>query len=511
MEKIEQAFVLNWLPYWQAMERLLSGVKKPGLLLGLSGSISALVYLVLFSHRVNLLTLYTQPRLDGSFAFWGDPDIRWHFILAFTLLFALYWLGWRFALVARGRWAWWVVAIGALASGTALLFMYPFEAADIFDNIMHGRILGIYGQNPFVVAASTFRRDPFYAYMAWKRAPSAYGPLWELMAAGTARLAGDGLLLNILAFKLLPGLFLIGSTLILASILKEHAPKRALPGTLLLAWNPLVLYETLGNGHNDITMLFWILLAVWALAKQRHYLAVTALLAGALVKFIPLLLLPAAVIHILPRIPNWRERLRWLAVNLLSALALVCLAYLPFWQGVEIFSIDRRIHLFSASLPAALFHMLEPSYGSKFTAMLVSSAASVFILVFSIWRAWQNRREDSWLGFPRTAFDILLFYLLLACLWFQQWYAIWLIGLAAVLSPGHRARLGALFSLLVLSKQFVIGPYLLRQRPPISQPWLEIFFAAGLLLVPCLYAAYLALRRKTDNKYSVIYGTTTDP
>ncbi len=501
MEKTQPNFILSWLPYWQAIERLLAGVKSPTLLLGLTGGLSAAGYTVLFSGRVSLLALYTRPRLDGSFPFWGETTIRWHFIVAFAFLFVLYWLGWRFALVAQGRWAWWVVAGGALASSIALLFMYPFDAADIFDNIMHGRILGIYGQNPFVVNASTFRSDPFYAYMAWKQAPSAYGPLWELLAAGTVRLVGNHVLTNILAFKVLPGLFLAGSVWVLALLLKDIAPEHAVASTLLLAWNPLVLYETLGNGHNDIVMLLWILLAIWAMARKRHSLAFLALTVGALVKFIPLLLLPSTLLLILQRIPNWVERLRWLVLNLFAALALLWLAYSPFWQGIETLSIDRRAHLFSASLPAALFRTLEPSLGKDTAGTLVSTIAAVLMLGYSLWRAWKDRRENSLLGLSQAVFDILLFYLLLTCLWYQQWYGIWLITVSAVLSPGHRARLGALFSLLVLNKQFALGPYLLRHRPPIPQPWLEIYFAIGLLLIPWSYAVYLSVQRVLENQH----------
>ena len=55
----------------------------------------------------------------------------------------LYWLGVRAAQRAQGRVAWLVVLGGALVSGGLLLWMYPIDAADIFDNIMHGRILGV--------------------------------------------------------------------------------------------------------------------------------------------------------------------------------------------------------------------------------------------------------------------------------------------------------------------------------------------------------------------------------
>ena len=75
---------------------------------------------------------------------------------------------------------------GALASATILLFLFPFGAADIFDNIMHGRILGVYGGNPFHDVIGQFDQDRLVAYTAWRLAPSAYGPAWELLAGGTA-------------------------------------------------------------------------------------------------------------------------------------------------------------------------------------------------------------------------------------------------------------------------------------------------------------------------------------
>ena len=85
--------------------------------------------------------------------------------------------------------AWLVVLGGALVSGGLLLWMYPIDAADIFDNIMHGRILGVYEANPFQQVAQDFQSDPFYRYVAWRRTISAYGPAWELLAGVTARLA----------------------------------------------------------------------------------------------------------------------------------------------------------------------------------------------------------------------------------------------------------------------------------------------------------------------------------
>jgi alpha-1,6-mannosyltransferase len=152
--------------------------------------------------------------------------------------------------------------------------------------------LGVYGGNPFLPATSQFATDPFYEYIAWKGWPSAYGPGWETMAALVARLAGNGVVANVLAFKMLPGAFLCARLGLVALTLREKAPQHALASTLLLAWNPIVLFEIWGNGHNDMAMVFWMLVAALALSRRRYTLATLALVAGALVKFIPVLLIP---------------------------------------------------------------------------------------------------------------------------------------------------------------------------------------------------------------------------
>ena len=206
-------------------------------------------------------------------------------ILAFAILGLLYWEGYRLASRhVQGRAAWIIVIGGMLAFIVIFLFMAPFDAADIYDNIMHGRILGVYNANPFVQVIADYPQDPFFQYTAWKQAHSAYGPLWELLAGLTARLSGDGIIANVMTFKLLPGLFHLASVGLVFLFLRAKAPEKALGGVLLLGWNPVLLFETWGNGHNDMAMTFWFLLAFWWISRQDYTLAVLSLLLGALVK-----------------------------------------------------------------------------------------------------------------------------------------------------------------------------------------------------------------------------------
>jgi hypothetical protein len=467
-------------------------------------ALSVLVYVQVFVRPYSLLTFYRRPLLDLYDLAKQDPSTRWRLLGGFVVQGALYWLGWRAARRARGRAAWAIVLSGALASGTSLLFLYPFDAADVFDNIMHGRILGVYGANPFRQVASDFKTDPFYYYVAWRHTSSAYGPGWETLAGGVARLVGDGIVANVLAFKLLGGAFLAASVGVVAAILKSMAPKRALAGVVLLAWNPVILYETLGHGHNDMAMVFWILVAVWTLLRHRYTLTVLILVTGALFKFMPLLMLPAAGLVAVRDLPDVRARLRFLLVTGAAAVALVVLAYAPFWHGIKTLDVERRRELFTTSLPAVAYASLEPRLGEERTASLISQVAAGLTGLFALYQGWRAWHDRTWLGFTRAAFNILMFYLLLTCLWFQSWYAVWPLGLAALLPPGHAARLGALFGYATLSKPLIFGPLWLWPRPLPPKIWRELRLGPAVLALPWLYTLFVLWRtwhkRKTKKQ-----------
>jgi hypothetical protein len=489
---------------WQGQPARI-GLQNPAAVVVLAGlaGLSLIIYAWAFVWPYNLFTWYQHPRLTLRPFSEADPLTLWRFGLAFLGQGGLYWLAWRLALQVRGRAAWLIVLGGSLAFSLALLFLYPIDAADIFDNIMHGRIRGVYGANPFREVADQYAGDPFYPYVAWRSAPSAYGPLWEALAGGLAWLAGDDLIANVLAFKLLGGLFLGLSVGVIAVILRRQAPERALAGVVLFAWNPVVLYETMGNGHNDIAMAVWLLAAAWAILSRRYTLAVLALLAGALIKFIPLLLLPVAGLIALRQLSGPPARIKFLVVTILSGLLLVGLAYGPFWYGPAAVSLERRANLFTCSLPAAVNAWLYLAWGVADAGWIIGWAAAGLTGLFALWQSWRTWRDHSWLNFTQASYNILMFYLLLTCLWFQQWYTLWPLALAALLPPGHAPRLAVLFGFAAMSKHLVAGPLLFWAQPRPPRPVLELRFGPVVMLIPWLYtllALWLIERTKSNVK-----------
>jgi hypothetical protein len=471
-------------------------ISKNYLLLVLVGaaSLSLLLYWLAFVQPYGLIPWRHYNQLDLQRISLAHPAARWYLLLAFVEQSLVYLIAWRAARELKGRAAWLVVLGGALAMGLLLLFMFPLGADDVFDNIMHGRIVTVYRANPYVQFIAQYGRDPIQPYVGWPYAPSAYGPLWEMLAGATAwltnRLAGADVVANVLAFKLIGGLFLAGSVGLVAGIVRRVSPERALQATLLLAWNPVVLYETMGNGHNDIVMVFFVLAAVWALLTRRHTLAILALMAGGLIKFMPVLLIPAAGLIALRDLPDLRARARFVLIGAALSLALVVAAYAPFWQGPRVLSLLRREQLYTTSWATVAYEYLARLWNPARAASVVSKVALGWTALFAIAMGFRAFWDRGWDSFARSAFYTFIFFLMVTVPWFQNWYSLWPLGLAVVMQPGRAARLGYVFAFATLSKPFIFGPMFIWPIPIPPEYWRELRLGPAVMAVPLAYALW---------------------
>lgn len=515
----------------------MSGVKKftasPTVQLTLIVLASVAIYIFAFLRPGGLLEHFDEARLDLKLLFREGTPAYVRVSLAFIGVWALYLAGYRISSKVEERSGWVIVLVGMVAFIAIFLFVAPFDAADIYDNIMHGRILGIHHANPFQQVIAAYPDDPFYEYAAWKRARSAYGPLWESLAGITARIAGDGIIANVLAFKFLPGLFHIAIVALVVLHTKYESPKQSLSGALLVGWNPMVLYETWGNGHNDTAMVFWFLAAAWFISRRRFTLAALSIVSGGLIKFLPILLIPAVLLIAWRSLDTLRARSLFLVkTGAFSATAIFALYY-PFWNGLNSFSIERRMNMFTASLPSAVYRWFAPSIGLADSARLVSFAAFGLLAMFVIVQSFrihektptpagiqaQQDKISSFVNFVvnkifplekiptdkdygpdflQITFNILAFYLLVTCLWFQQWYSVWLICLAPLVSSRSR-NIALVFGFWVVSKQLVFGPHFanIMFYKPTTAFYIEPIFTATVLGVPWLYALWTLFSKQS--------------
>lgn len=470
-----------------------SHLHRPDLQLSALAISSLVIYALAFVWSYSLHKWWRYPHLTIGKITHHEPQAGAAYMLAVSALFLLYGLACRLAKGHHRSLTWGVVIAGAVAFNGVMMGLYPVAAADVFDNIVRGRMLAYHGANPFYQTPIEFKHDPLYGYAAWVSHPSAYGPLWELIAAGASALAGDGVVANVLMFKFVSVTAYAGTAVLIGLMLRRSAPERALYGVMLFAWNPLVIYATAGNGHNDAVMVFFIVLGFYGLMRGWLTVAALAQVAGALVKFIPALLVPVMMIAALRRLEDRWARMRYVLITIGVCALLTIGLYAPFWRGGDVMGINRRAGLFTTSLPALLKVTLEPRLGEPVANGLAVWAA---LIVLVAWITRQLRitwRSDDVQAPVRVGLSILLFYLLVSCLWFQPWYAVWPLALAALLPDGTLQRGSVVLSFVVTWKMPLIDFVLAREELP-PKAWREWRLTPAVLGVPWIYFAYRRIR-----------------
>jgi len=417
-----------------------------------SGSISGLVYLCLVAHFPLPTHIRAGVPLDLMKLTGYSPLACALYAAAICLLFLCYLGAWRAARRDDGRLRGWILAFAALF-GAELLWLYPINATDLFQYFLRSRIFLHHRANPLVVPPERFPHDPFLPLVGeWTDIPSPYGPVWELLAALAAWSSGGALVPNLLALKALALASFLGSAALLDRILGRIAPARRAGGLLLFAWNPLLLLEVVGNGHNDGAMLSLVLAAIWCWVRGHRAWVLPTLVAAALVKAVAALLIPIALAAL------WREEQacrgaaplhpRSLALSIFLSLALISVFYAPFWppwasvKGVveEVgrpagFSPSALVKLAASHLLLALCDERPPRWAFGLVAALPRwlALAGVAALYLRELRAAARGRD-----LVEAAFNALFAYLILAPS-FRMWYPAWLVPLAA-LRPGEGRR-----------------------------------------------------------------------
>ncbi len=493
------------------------------------GGISGVAYDLGFVRPYLLEAYFRKPLLDLAKINGHTAPAANAWAITWIVLFACYYLAFRLcppsANISRGfrRVALFLICGWAAFFSINLLFMYPVGAADLFDQIFRARLLSHYQLNPFTTLPSNIAGDPFQAYVAWRGDPSPYGPVWELLAGGTSWLAGDSLWRNLVLFKLLVMVAYGISVALTYGILRVTKPDWALRGTLFFAWNPLVLFEVAGNGHNDAVVAMFLLAALYLFVLDMRWTVLPALMAGALTKFVPVLLVPMAAAAI------WRDRtpaqrvttdaeeepgqsrfdaFSALAVGGVLAAGLALVLYAPFWNGPGSIGALGRQTLFTASLPKVALDMLVYQGGMSapdqvaLAQSIVRDVALAIVALVTIYLALRiflmrdahtpAERQELATGTLSAFYEVIFFYLAFGALWFQPWYLIWLVALTAPVASFTNANRTILFCIGGIANYFVWDFVWLWNRTEIRNT--QVTSAIVVYTLPIFYSLYVWLK-----------------
>lgn len=404
-------------------------LRSPFLHLGVLGAFTWLAYL-------HLTLTYPMPGMVARFPLTDfgrannySPAALHDFLISVFIPFGLYLMAWQvLRRVSFDR------RLLALVIGWSALFtftlsmMYPIGATDLFDYVFYSRILVRYGQNPLSVPPIVFRNDPFIKTVVWPKTPAPYGPLWVLLTAPGSYLAGDDLTRNLFAMKVLPALFFLACVLLISSILKHLDPAHRLVGTLLFAWNPLVLFEAPGNGHNAIIMMFFVLLAVYFLVRRAWIWMMPALAASVLIQYASALLVLPFFLYGLRAQAGSKHRFRNLVLSGAISFVLVAIVTAPFF-AIPTGLLEEARWFSLLGVPSLLYHYLKGFLGdsdARFWTMLGTHLTFLVVYGLGLRRMAQIEHPA---GLLHLNTWLILAYLALASVSFQPWFILWPIAL----------------------------------------------------------------------------------
>jgi hypothetical protein len=394
----------------------------------------------------------------------------------------------------------------------------------------------LYHLNPLTTPPTAISGDFIYHFLYWANQPSIYGPTWVFITGLVQRFALISGLTHILFMQFflrlwgfimhLGSLYLViqlGRQVYLSvngkpSISAEQQQKLR-RAALAFAWNPFLLLEACVNAHNDTTILFFVLFALYFLSPHiiqrmpKSYLLTAALLAiAACLKITMLVLFPGFLLFLWLRSqgPQQNGRFRWTS-RLPAILAsigvytgIIVLLYTSFWQN------------------GALLHILLVTPGaSRDINSIYESFVRIYAYAKGIYISPENVDTGSWIETVSHQVSTVLFVLLYAafCLrslflprsvntlpalirwlalawllycfvgspWFWPWYITTFLGLAAVIELVHIEETVASFT----PKPFQSKPFNLTIfSRVISASMLSIYFftilAPDAVIIPFL-------------------------
>ena len=266
---------------------------------------------------------FSFEKIPGGF---DSPILRQtallFFVIAIAYATAIFLLRSRHTLP---RLAW--LGVAALVAGPAVVnvLLYPVGALDVFNYMTELKLAFHYDENPYLVTFENYREDRYANSAFLVDVTLFYGPAWLLATGLPALVAGfDDVFRTLVALKVF-NLLLIGVAAVAIALFHKDRRQRWLAVTLFAA-NPLVLFEGVGNGHNDVLLTVFVVMAMLAL-QRKSPLAGPLLALSALVKLYTVALLPIFIVVAL------RERWGWKRIGLtvvLTAFAVVATCA-PYW------------------------------------------------------------------------------------------------------------------------------------------------------------------------------------
>lgn len=310
----------------------------------------------------------------------------------------------------------------------------PFTCSDVFYYLGTGRIESKYNQNPYYTTIEEtiesqkidLEKDTVMKQASnndWANTTVVYGPIWSLVSRIVGALSCGNIDIGLLIFKILN----IILHLLNCYLIYKISHKKLF--VLLYGLNPFILIEGLMSVHNDMFVVFFILLALYFLIKKKNLaLSVISLALASGIKYFAILLLPFFIIYFFRKEKVSKRFIECIKYGLLF-FAILGLPYLIYIQDINVFA---GIFTQQGKL-AKNFYIILKEYFSNNVNMVTTVnkiLMLVFVLMYTIKCISLLTQKNIILRKEFKSLELILaIFIFLLITNFQPWYIMWLYPL----------------------------------------------------------------------------------
>jgi hypothetical protein len=440
-------------------------------------------------------------------------------MLLFTVAFLAYGVALWAARNVSGRVVFVQAIVWALIHQATLIPMPGLFTTDLFSYATYGRMPVIYGLNPFIHYPALIPHDTIASWIhpVWHYAASVYGPLWIDFSVLLARVtAGMTAADQIFLYRLTANVAHVLNCGLVLALLRPFGVRAMVMGFLIYAWNPMIVFEFAGNGHNDAVMLTFILAGLWAMRDLHPSTGIALITLATLIKPAAVLVLPLFAWLWVRQQADWKGRARAALITAAVTLGPAALLYQPWYQGPDTFS------------PVIMWSTISPMYINYVPDFLSLRIVEQMLRDGVPWdQAWLDARERVkllmrivfvayFLGevyylrkleeLPAACSRVFLAFLLLVNTWVLAWYFTWSLAMVAVIPSARWLKL-AMIGMTLSSITVIYYHHFLMDLMPAE------YYAFYLvpLVVPMLAALARVARRERSSTSSARVNLSEAP
>lgn len=372
----------------------------------------------------------------------GQADFQQIFLF-YTFSFVAYFLVFHFA--ESSSTIWFFTGLGILLR-IVLIFSFPNLSDDVYRFIWDGT-LAINSINPFHHLPANLMESqtqiPGITPELFEKLNSpgyftVYPPVCQAIFATGCWLFPESWAGNAMVMKSFMAAFEAGSIFLIVKLLRHF--KLPLKNVLLYALNPLVMIEITGNLHFEGAMIFFLLLSVWLLVKDRLQLSAVAFALSIASKLLPLMFLPLLI-----------RRLGWARSFQYFGIVGICLIllFLPLTDAVFFQHLGNSLNLYFQKFEfnASIYYLLRwifKSISGYNQIALIGPALGLTALVTILFFIYKEKRPTFENLFTSMLFTISVYLFLATTV--HPWY----VMLPVVVSVFTPFRFPVLWSYLVV-------------------------------------------------------------